>query len=93
MLLKLALSRKYYNETWCLGFDRPSVIGSSSGTYLSKNSVGHLGFTGTSFWIDPEKDMVMVLLTNRIHPTRKNEQIKLFRPLFHNTVLENIGTK
>jgi len=53
--------------------------------------VGHLGFTGTSFWIDPEKEMVIVLLTNRVHPTRDNEKIKEFRPLFHDTVFKAFG--
>lgn len=75
--------------SWVLGFDTPTEK-SSSGKYFSKKSVGHLGFTGTSFWIDPEKELVVVLLTNRVHPSRRNEQIKTFRPLLHDTILENI---
>ncbi len=78
-------------NTWALGFDTPSEKGSSSGKYLSERSVGHLGFTGTSFWIDPTKDLVMVLLTNRVHPSRENDAIKRFRPLFHDTVIEQLG--
>ncbi|MDW7771419.1 MAG: serine hydrolase domain-containing protein [Desulfobulbaceae bacterium] len=89
-LLQHALNKKFPGETWCLGFDRPSPGGSSSGKYLSSRSVGHLGYTGTSFWIDPEKEIIMVLLSNRIHPTRKNEKIKQFRPLFHDTVIESL---
>jgi CubicO group peptidase (beta-lactamase class C family) len=73
-----------------LGFDRPAKINPSSGRYLSDKSVGHLGFSGTSFWIDPEKELVVVLLTNRIHPSRENIKIKEFRPFFHNRVLEKL---
>jgi CubicO group peptidase (beta-lactamase class C family) len=75
-------------NSWGLGFDTPSEKGSSGGSYLSATSAGHLGFTGTSFWIDKEKKLVMVLLTNRVHPKRDNEGIKDFRPLFHDTVVE-----
>ncbi len=86
--LQRALKKKYSDKTWCMGFDTPTPGGSSGGKYLSPQSVGHLGYTGTSFWIDPEKGLIMILLTNRVHPTRKNEQIRIFRPLFHNTVIE-----
>ena len=71
-----------------LGFDTPSVTGASCGTVFSQNSVGHLGFTGTSFWIDLERSVVVILLTNRVHPTRDNEQIKKFRPKLHDTVMK-----
>jgi CubicO group peptidase (beta-lactamase class C family) len=73
--------------TRVLGFDTPSATGSSGGRFLSRSSVGHLGFTGTSFWIDPEKELVVVLLSNRVHPNRDNEKIKKFRPFFHDTVI------
>lgn len=75
-------------STWALGFDTPSAANSSSGQYFSPSSVGHLGFTGTSFWIDPERDLVVVLLTNRVYPDRQNTRIRQFRPLFHDRVLE-----
>ena len=75
-------------STWALGFDTPAESGSSSGRYFSARSVGHLGFTGTSFWIDPEKDIVIVLLTNRIHPHRENTKIRQFRPFFHDSILQ-----
>ena len=78
-------------SSWAIGFDTPSATGSSGGQYLSKTSVGHLGFTGTSFWIDPEKELVMVLLTNRVHPDRGNIKIREFRPLFHDTVIHRLG--
>ncbi len=57
-----------------LGWDTPSS-GSSAGTRLDSLSFGHTGFTGTSIWIDPTRDLVIVLLTNRVHPTRNNPRI------------------
>ncbi len=90
-LLHKALQWRNRNSTWRVGFDRPSAEGSSAGTFFSADSAGHLGFTGTSFWIDPEKEVIVVLLTNRVHPTRKNEKIREFRPLFHNIVMKSLG--
>ncbi len=60
---------------------------SSCGTRLSPESVGHTGFTGTSLWIDPAADRYMVLLTNRVHPSRSNEAILALRPAFHDAVM------
>jgi CubicO group peptidase (beta-lactamase class C family) len=74
-----------------LGWDMPSPEGSSAGKYFSPNSVGHLGFTGTSVWMDLEKDVVVILLTNRVHPTRSNEKIKEFRPKLHDCVMQTLG--
>lgn len=73
-----------------LGFDKPSFSGSSSGKYFSKNSVGHLGFTGTSFWMDIYRKIIVILLTNRVHPSRENEKIKDFRPKIHDAVMQRI---
>jgi serine-type D-Ala-D-Ala carboxypeptidase len=73
-----------------LGFDTPTPGRSSSGRYFSPRSAGHLGFSGTSFWIDPDREVIMVLLTNRIHPARTNEKIKIFRPLFHDELMKAI---
>lgn len=70
-----------------LGFDMPSAEGSSSGRHFSSRSVGHLGFTGTSFWVDPDRELTVILLTNRVHPTRENTRIKAFRPVFHDAVM------
>jgi CubicO group peptidase (beta-lactamase class C family) len=78
-------------STWALGWDTPSTQDSSSGRYFSSNSVGHLGFTGTSIWMDFEKDIIVVFLTNRIHPTRNNEKIKAFRPKIHDVIMEELG--
>jgi serine-type D-Ala-D-Ala carboxypeptidase len=86
-LLREILTR-IEGSCWTLGFDTVSEQGSSSGNYFSKESVGHLGFTGTSFWIDPEKECIAVLLTNRVHPSRENWKIKEFRPVFHDALME-----
>ncbi len=74
-----------------LGFDTPSSKGSSCGRYFSKRTVGHLGFTGTSFWMDLDRAIVVILLTNRIHPSRDNDRIKAFRPKLHDAVMENFA--
>lgn len=78
------------NGTWGLGFDTPSAKGSSAGQNISPTSAGHLGFTGTSFWIDPVRDAAVVLLTNRVHPSRDNDRIKEFRPAFHDAVFKTL---
>jgi len=74
-------------STWCLGWDRPSPVGSSAGERWPRDGVGHLGFTGCSIWIDPPRARWVVLLTNRVHPTRANEAIKQFRPLIHDAIV------
>ncbi len=76
-----------------LGFDTPALTGSSSGRYFSQESVGHLGFTGTSFWVDPVRRIMVILLTNRIHPSRDNNKIKAFRPKLHDVIMERIASK
>ena len=69
-----------------LGWDLPSSEGSSVGTLFSRNSVGHLGFTGTSLWIDLDARLAVILLSNRVHPKREHIAIKSFRPRFHDAV-------
>jgi beta-N-acetylhexosaminidase len=64
---------------------------SASGKYFSSRSFGHAGFTGTSIWCDPEKDLFVVFLTNRVHPVRTNEKIQQVRPLLHDAVAEALG--
>jgi CubicO group peptidase (beta-lactamase class C family) len=64
---------------------------SSSGRYFSPRSFGHTGFTGTSMWIDPEKQVFVVLLTNRVHPTRENNKIQQARPAVHDSIVEALG--
>lgn len=77
-------------SSWALGWDTPSSP-SSSGAYFSSASFGHLGYTGTSLWIDPIRELEVLLLSNRIHPTRINEKIKAFRPLIHDLVVLECG--
>ncbi len=79
--------------SWALGWDRPSVSSgtenpriSSSGHHFSRSSFGHLGFTGTSIWVDRTHELVVIFLSNRIHPSRENEAIRDFRPQLHNII-------
>jgi CubicO group peptidase (beta-lactamase class C family) len=72
-----------------LGWDT-MLTTSSCGTRLSPRAFGHTGFTGTSLWIDPELDVYIALLTNRVHPTRANEAIKRVRPALHDAVVEGL---
>lgn len=63
-----------------LGWDTPSGPSSSAGTKLSALAFGHTGFTGTSIWLDPDQDLFIILLTNRVNPTRENGRIARVRP-------------
>ncbi len=73
-----------------LGWDTPSQP-SQSGKYFSARSYGHLGYTGTSLWIDPERRLSVTLLTNRTWPDRTSQAIKNFRPAFHDLIVEALG--
>ena len=64
---------------------------SSCGTRLSPTAIGHTGFTGTSLWIDWERDLYVVILTNRVHPTRSNERFVPMRARVHDAVIEDLG--
>jgi CubicO group peptidase (beta-lactamase class C family) len=75
----------------CLGFDMPAAADPSCGRFFSPTSIGHLGFTGTSFWIDLERRVAVILLTNRVHPSRTNIAIRSFRPVLHDAVLQALG--
>jgi CubicO group peptidase (beta-lactamase class C family) len=79
------------DSSWALGWDTPSATGSSAGGKLSSHAVGHLGFTGTSLWIDLERDVRIVLLTNRVHPRRDNDRIRQVRPRVHDAAMEALG--
>ena len=70
-----------------LGWDKPSAP-SQSGKYFGEHSFGHLGYTGTSLWIDPERELSITLLTNRTWPDCANHAIKRIRPLVHDAVVE-----
>jgi CubicO group peptidase (beta-lactamase class C family) len=92
ILAKTATAREFIRRTdisgssRALGWDtmRPT---SSCGTLMSPTAIGHTGFTGTSLWIDWERDLYVILLTNRVHPTRENEAIRAIRPAFHDAVV------
>ena len=73
-----------------LGWDTPSAP-SQSGKHFSPQSFGHLGYTGTSLWSDPERRLAVTLLTNRTWPDCASEKIKKVRPLFHDAVLEALS--
>lgn len=73
-----------------LGWDTPELKNSQAGHSFSRNSIGHLGFSGCSFWIDLEQDFHIIFLTNRVHPTNQNESIKLFRPQLHDHIYEEL---
>ncbi len=70
-----------------LGWDR-MLVTSSCGHQLSGSAIGHTGFTGTSLWVDPQQNLYVVLLTNRVHPTRHNEAILQLRPDVHDAVVQ-----
>jgi len=70
-----------------LGWDTPSEH-SSAGTKLLAHAFGHTGFTGTSIWLDPDRDLFVILLTNRVHPTRANTRILKVRPFVADLVVD-----
>ncbi len=75
-----------------VGWDVRSSDGhSSAGDFFSNFSYGHLGYTGTSIWIDPEKELAVILLSNRVYPSSENIKIRKFRPLLHNCVVQCLG--
>jgi CubicO group peptidase (beta-lactamase class C family) len=76
---------------WALGFMVPTKGGSSSGPLFSPRSVGHTGFTGTSIWYDPDRDLLVTILSNRVHPTRENRAFLALRPKLHTWIAEEIG--
>ena len=78
------------DSTWACGWDTPSPQGSSAGEFFSSRSIGHLGFTGTSVWIDLERNIHIIMLSNRVHPRRENEKLTAFRPILHNAVMKTL---
>ncbi len=73
-------------NSYALGWDTPSNP-SSSGQYFSSSSIGHLGYSGTSLWIDLQSSIAVVLLTNRTWPDRQSQEIRQVRPAFHDAVM------
>ena len=72
-----------------LGWDTPSGR-SSAGTLMSARSYGHTGYTGTSIWTDPTRELIVILLTNRVHPTRVTPQFTPLRPLIADAVVKSL---
>lgn len=71
---------------WALGFMMPTPGSASSGQYFSSNSFGHTGFTGTSIWMDPDNDIFVCVLSNRVCPTRENKKFVPLRAKIHDAV-------
>ena len=82
-------TKRYSDESSrAIGWDTKSETGSSAGKYFSKDSFGHTGYTGTSIWADPERNLFVVFLTNRVYPTRENGKLGKVRPELHNTIIK-----
>ncbi len=81
-------------STRALGWDTPNPTGySTAGSLMSRLAFGHIGFTGTSLWIDPTRGAFVILLSNRIHPTRDNEGIRAVRPAVADAVVEALDAR
>jgi CubicO group peptidase (beta-lactamase class C family) len=80
------LVRPRQGGTLRAGFDGKSAQASTAGTRAGPRTFGHLGFTGTSLWIDPDAEVIVALLTNRVHPTRDNTRIRAARPAAHDAL-------
>lgn len=78
-------------SSWALGWDTGGGATGSGGRYLGQRAVGHLGFTGTSLWIDPERALWVILLTNRVYYGREPNPMKRLRPRLHDAVLRALG--
>jgi beta-glucosidase-like glycosyl hydrolase/uncharacterized protein YbbC (DUF1343 family) len=77
-------------STRALGWDTKSPEKSTAGSYFSPRSFGHTGFTGTSIWVDPDRELFLILLTNRVHPTRDNQLIRKARPAVADAVVNGL---
>ena len=92
-------------STRALGWDTADITGalrsstpgaagySSAGRLFSPRSFGHTGFTGTSLWMDPDREVVLVLLTNRVHPDRSNDAIRSVRSALADAVAEELDAR
>jgi CubicO group peptidase (beta-lactamase class C family) len=89
-IAQFTVPQELSNHTRTLGWVVPSE-GGFGGRFSGPHSYGHTGFTGTSIWVDPDRQLFVVLLTNRIHPTRENMKIAKVRPALHDAVVEGLG--
>jgi len=87
--------KKYSKQTgpgfWALGFMRPNLNESAAGSKISRNAIGHWGFTGTGLWFDPDNDLVIATVSNRVHPTRDNVLFPKLRPRIHDEIYSFFG--
>ncbi len=89
-ILRLFWEKKS-DSSWVSGFDTPSSKGSIVSPFFSSNSVGHFGFTGTSFWMDLNDGFIVIILTNRVYFSGTQEKIREFRREIHKVARENYG--
>ncbi len=75
---------------WALGYMMPTADAASCGSHFSVLSIGHTGFTGTSFWYDPRHDLLVLILSNRVHYGRENKGFAKLRPQIHNWIFESL---
>ncbi len=85
------IKKQHQQSSRGLGWDTKSEKGSPAGNLFSSNSFGHTGFTGTSLWADPERNLFVVFLTNRVYPSRENTKIISFRPKLHDAIIKTIS--
>lgn len=88
--IQLFTKRFSHQSTRALGWDTKSATRSSAGELFDITSFGHTGFTGTSIWVDPTRELFVIFLTNRIHPTRDNKKLYKIRPALHNAIMKTI---
>jgi CubicO group peptidase (beta-lactamase class C family) len=93
-LLETAAGRRDWlppGTTRALGWDTPTPRRSSPGDSFGEQSIGHLGFTGCSLWIDLAQQVTVILCTNRVHPSRQATGIASLRPAVHNMIMRALG--
>jgi len=88
--VELFIKKQSNQSSRGLGWDTKSPEGSSSGKYFDLSSYGHTGYTGTSVWTDPTKNLFVILLTNRVYPTRNNNKLSIVRPLIHDAIYQAV---
>lgn len=89
-IINLFTSKNKYSKERAYGWDLKSKIRSSAGHLFSDDSFGHLGYTGCSIWIDPDRHLFAIFLSNRVYPTRKNLKILKMRPMLHDAIIEAV---
>ncbi len=88
-ILRTFATRTAVPGSRALGWDT-MLPTSSCGTQFSPGAIGHTGFTGTSLWIDPDRNLYVALLTNRVHPSRENDAFVALRPRIHDAIVADL---